>query len=218
MGSLGIPTIPKDKRGLYKNFHYTNKNAVNNLIRYITRTRANEDRTGDLVCYGAAGAGYYCSPEDIIRQFLYVQHVYGIERKKGRRMYHEVFNLLDCEISPFYGDCMPLWIVGMKCCQVYYQMGFQAVFALHYEPGKRFHYHFAVNSINFLNGRKWHTSLEEIGQREWIFNQILVEEQRNVCSRISPIYSKGADGKDKDVSRSPVIYFSDWKMGNVKYF
>lgn len=209
MGNLIIPPVSKDMRNLYKSNNYTNKEAVKNLIRYITRTRSNENRAGDLVCYGAAGAGYYYSPEDIIQQFLYVQHGYKIESRKGKRMYHEVFNFLDYEVSLFRGDWLQLWIIGMRCCQVYYQIGFQSVFALHYEPGKRFHYHFAVNSINFLDGRKWHTTFEEVRQRESIFNQILDEQQRIVCSRISPIYSLGADGKAEDTSScSPVIYFS----------
>ena len=43
-----------------------------------------------------------------------------------------------------------LWNVGMGCSQVYYQMGHQAVFGVHWEPEKRCHIHFAVNSINFI--------------------------------------------------------------------
>ena len=65
----------------------------------------------------------------------------------------------------------------MECCQVYFQIGHQAVFAVHWESEKRCHIHFAVNTINFQDGRKWHSSFPEIKQREAIFNEILRKYQ-----------------------------------------
>ena len=50
----------------YDNSNFNNVNAVENLIHYVTRTRENEDRAGDLITCGAAGAGYYQTVEDTI--------------------------------------------------------------------------------------------------------------------------------------------------------
>ena len=101
MGILGIPIRGNDVTsngggyaGRYKSRNFTNADAVENLIRYVTRTRKNENRAGDLIKYGAAGAGYYLHPEDIIRQFLFVQNVYKINQRKGKRMYHESITFL----------------------------------------------------------------------------------------------------------------------------
>ena len=208
MGHLGIPTIPDNKNSMYKNRNYTNPDAVERLIRYITRTRANENRAGDLVCYGAWGAGYYNTPEDIIRQFLYVQIANKIASRQGRRMYHEVLNLYDCEAEMFHGDWEQLWYAGMECCQIYCDMGFQSVFAVHWEPDKHLHYHFAVNSVSYIDGRKWHTSLAEIQNREIIFNQILEKHQRMINDRISPIIIFNGNEKAAGMeSRSPLVRF-----------
>lgn len=71
----------------------------------------------------------------------------------------------------------------MGCSQVYFQHGFQTVFAVHWEEQKRYHIHFTVSTINYLNGRKWHTSLSEIKQREEIFNNILLKHQRQMSGK-----------------------------------
>lgn len=120
MGILGIPTRTNKgsysnngKAVHYKNRNYTNTDAVENLIHYVTRTRENEGRGGDLITYGAAGADYFHSVDGIIQQFRYVQYIYGINSRGGRRMYHEVLNLKDCELERLGNDAEILWKVGM---------------------------------------------------------------------------------------------------------
>lgn len=177
----------------YGSGNFKNTDAVENLIHYITRTRGNENRAGDLVTYGAAGACCYQSAEDIIQQFKYVQNTYRINSRKGRRMYHEILTLFDHEAGWLNYDPVWFWRVGTECCQVYFQMGFQAVFAVHYEESKHYHFHFAVNSISFIDGRKWHTSFPEKNQRESIFNGILNRDQVMAGRKAVPIvYLKNA--------------------------
>lgn len=194
MAILGIPRRNGEMTGQigeneihYKKKNYTNLDAVNNLIRYVTRTRENEDRAGDLIAFGAVGADYSHSVDDMIQQFLYVQNVNGINSRGGRRMYHEVFNLLDWEAERLANSPEWLWNVGMECSRIYYQMGHQAVFGVHWEPEKRCHIHFAVNTINFTDGRKWHTSMPEIKEREAVFNEILRRYQIMATGAIEPL-------------------------------
>jgi len=184
--------INSKKSTVWKGIHYDNSNfnnvdAVENLIHYVTRTRENEDRADDLITCGAAGAGYYQTAEDMIQQFKYVQNTYRINSRKGRRMYHEVLNLLDNEAAWLNYDPFWFWKVGIEDCQIYFQLGFQAVFAVHYEESKHYHFHFAVNSISFIDGRKWHTSFLEKNQRESIFNDILNMNQIMAGRKASPI-------------------------------
>ncbi len=194
MGILGIPT--RDNKGNqgsngnqvhYKNQNYSNTDAVANLLHYVTRTRENEDRGNDLISYGAAGADYFHSVDFMVQQFCYVQYIHGINTRRGRRMYHEVLNLMDCEYERLDRDPQRLWWVGMECCQIYYQMGHQVVFAVHWEPEKRCHIHFAVNSINFITGLKWHTKLPEIKEREGIFNEVLRRHQIMATGAVEPL-------------------------------
>ncbi len=198
MGLLGIPTRTKANTGGYYKNNYTNQDAVAKVIRYVTRTRADESKD-DLVFYGAIGAARFGSTDDIIQQFCCVQNAYGIERRGGRRMYHEVFSLMDEEVAWLGNSRESLWQLAMECAMVHYGMGFQVVFAAHWEKGGHFHIHFAVNSISFINGRKWHMSLDEIRQREELFNRILYN-----C-RVIP------DGK------TAAIYFQDVpRLGALK--
>lgn len=195
MGLLGIPTKGNKisyynnngKHIYYKKGNYSNVDAVENLLRYVTRTRENEDRANDLINYGAVGADYFHSVDDMIQQFHYIQYIHGINSRRGCRMYHEVLNLTDCEYKRLGYNAEVLWRVGMECCQIYYQKGHQVVFAVHWEPDKRCHIHFAVNSINFLNGLKWHTSIAEIKERGWIFNGILCKYQIMATGAIEPL-------------------------------
>lgn len=210
MGILGIPTrVNKGKKEdnnnmvHYKKGNYTNEDAVEKVLHYVTRTRENEERGSDLINYGAVGADYFHSVDNMIQQFCYVQHIYGIDSRGGRRMYHEVLNLEDGEVERLGRNPDVLWQVGMECCQIYFQMGHQAVFAVHWEPEKRCHIHFVVNTINFQNGMKWHTSISEIRLRGDLFNEILRRHQIMVTGAIEVLEflndEGNAPGGQKDI-------------------
>lgn len=187
MGVLGIPTRTNANFSRYYKNNYTNQDAVAKVIRYITRTRMDE-RKDDLVFYSAIGATRFGSTDDIIQQFCCVQNAYGIERRGGKRMYHEVFSLTDGEVAWLGNSRELLWQLAMECAMVYYGTGFQVVFAAHWEQGGHFHIHFAVNSISFINGRKWHTSISEIHQREGLFNRILYSCRPVLTGKMAAIY------------------------------
>ena len=122
-------------------------------------------------------------------------------------MYHEVLSLLDYEAEWLNFDPVWFWHVGIECCQVYFQMGFQAVFAVHYEESKHYHFHFAVNSISFIDGRKWHTSFPEKNQRESIFNEILNRNQIMAGRKAVPIvYLKNAQEVEEYCSKGKIPF------------
>lgn len=161
--------------------NYTNKNAVENVIRYASRTRANEDRFSELVSFGGMGVTMLSGVEDIIAQFLYVQNVYNIETRQGKRIYHEVFSLDEREAFNIKYDMTILDAVAKECCKVYYSAGFQVVYAIHYDPGKKYHIHFIVNSINYRTGLKWHTNFRSNHERWKIFQTTLIRAMCIEC-------------------------------------
>lgn len=166
---------------------YTNKDAVENCIRYITRTRANEQRENELIAWGGVGVGCYASPELAIQQFCCVQKIYGIDKRGGRRVHHEVYNFMDEEFEKLGRNYEYVYQIAMKCAEYYYYMGHQVVFAIHHvrnaeRENKGLHIHFVINSVNFFTGRKWHTGIQETYGRELLFGQIVrnfIEERCN---------------------------------------
>lgn len=152
---------------------YNNKDAVENVLRYIMRIRKYEDRANELLAYGGTGVPLYSTPELMIQQFLYVQKLFRIDSRNGRRMHHEVLNLRDEEYEKLGSSIQNLYQYALNCCMVYFEQGHQVVFAIHWERCKRLHIHFAVNAINFITGKKWHTSMNEVADRERIFRHLL---------------------------------------------
>lgn len=152
---------------------YENTDAVENVLRYIMRVREHEYKANELLAYGGVGVPLYATPELMIQEFLYVQRLFHINSRNGRRMYHEVLNLMDKEYEGLGSSIQNLYRYALNCCMVYYEQGHQVVFAIHWERSKRLHIHFAVNTINFITGKKWHTSLNEFGDRQRVFQHLL---------------------------------------------
>ena len=152
---------------------YRNKDVVDNVIRYITRTRDNETRLDDLRGYGAAGVGSYVSPQVMISRFKAVQNSYGIEYRGGRRILHEVFSITDREFTDMGRDIAIVNRLASDLCLEYYRMGFQVVYAVHWDMEKKLHIHFAVNAVSYKTGKKINTFRKENWYRENRFNSIL---------------------------------------------
>lgn len=170
--------------------NYTNPDAIENVIRYITRTRRNETRGDELIGWGGMGVGCYASPELMIEQFHYVQRVYGMN-KNGRMLYHETFNITDEEFNKLDNDYNRVNWIALECAKVYYSNGYQVAYAIHDDikkvgTNKRVHIHFVVNAVNFMTGRKWHTSKRESFNRERSFNGILEGFMLDNPNRFSP--------------------------------
>lgn len=164
---------------------YVNSNAISNVIHYVTRSRKGEYRQNELVGYGGAGVGYYLTPDEIIRQMSYVQQLYNINLRKGRRLYHEFFLIKDEEFKRLGENMYTVHNIANECCRLYYEAGFQVVYAIHWEKEKRLHIHFVVNVINFRNGLKWHSSKVDLKNRQEAFNCILEKYQNMIISPIS---------------------------------
>lgn len=190
MGYLTVPKIDgkgdscyvgaKNSDRKFRSNNYSNKRAVNNVIRDITRTREEERYAGQLMGYGAFGATNSMTSSEIIKQFEYVQKVYNIEIRGGNRMFHEVFRFTVEEIKNLGYDLNRMWMFASECASYYFNQGHQVVFAIHFQLNPKlrmgdspYHIHFAVNSINYENGLKWHSFLGKQKERGELFNQSL---------------------------------------------
>lgn len=163
---------------MMKRGHYVNSDAVENVIRYVTRTRANESRADELIVWGGCGVGCYTTPELVIEQFRCVQNTYGIQARGGRRLYHETFNITADEFEWLNRDYGVVCQIAAQCAEFYFSMGYQVIFAVHYTKNERtvnkgLHIHFVINAVNFKTGKKWHTNSRESFRRENDFNMIM---------------------------------------------
>jgi len=192
MGMLKIAKDPGKKTDNYKN-----KKSTENLIRYVTRANDayTEAKRAELKSWGVYGAVKALGVEHIIDTFEEVQQISRIStsRKLGPKMFHEEYVLDDDEIEFFSGKSdVVLADFASKCTRQYFDLGFQVVYAVHkpiVQSGKddksKIHIHIAGNAVNFKNGKKWHSNINEDQRaREAVMNAEYLKI-KNKC--ISPI-------------------------------
>ena len=182
MGLLGFADYSKAKRKekhihlKYNDHNYSNRNAIKYLIEYITRSRPKEDRAGELIAYGAVGVGISLDPQQMIRIIeKSQQNLYWKTEFTGRKMFHFVFNFLDSEIERLCYDMRLLQCYAEESSLVFFNMGYQVVYAIHYDIGKRYHIHYAVSAVSYLTGRKLDIGIPDIYKLGSIFNQMLMK-------------------------------------------
>lgn len=157
---------------------YTNNDAVENVLRYVTRTRPMEDRADELIAWGGWGIGTYQTPELTIEQFRRLQKIHRIETR-GSRIFHEVLRMTEEEFGRLGYDYGRILQIAANCAKYYYAKGHQAVFAVHLgkadclDGNKGLHIHFVVNTINFMTGNKWHSNIRDNTARERFFNDVI---------------------------------------------
>lgn len=71
---------------------YVNDDAVENVIRYVTRTRPDEDRRNELIFFG--GAGVSQEPEQMIVQFKYIQRTFRSNANTGKKSSMKHFHFI----------------------------------------------------------------------------------------------------------------------------
>lgn len=153
----------KDNR--YERCMYENEDAIENTIRYITRTRktGNED---DLILSGAFGCCNELTSEDWILQFKKVQE-FCRDKKIASKVAHEIFTFTNEEIELIVASELNLFCLINDMGSLYYNSGHQVIYAVHYgmdsadglDTQKKLHVHFVINIVNFENGNLLPTRL-----------------------------------------------------------
>ena len=168
--------------------NYSNKDAVYNVIRYITRTRVNEDRKDELIDFAGFMVPNYDPefndvPSLMISSFEFVQDRFRLKDFGGSRIVHLALSLSDEEyLTLGQNRIQMICELARQCASTYCNDGFQVVYAVHYDNLKHAHIHFAINSINISTGLKFNTSRGLRNQREQTFNIFLY----NMMNAIRP--------------------------------
>lgn len=135
------------------------------LLRYITRTREKD-------LYPAAYVGYLGFPfqssiESLINDFRKTQMIF--RKTKGRKAKHEIVSFTPKETYDKNGF-NHIHQIAYFFAQWYYLQGYQVVFAIHLDTDNP-HIHYVVNSVNFVNGEKYHTEFQDMEkQKQFLYN------------------------------------------------
>lgn len=159
---------------------YRGKKDVGNLIRYITRTRPDENRRNELVAYGA-GSGCPCirTPEEMIDEFVYVISQYGT---KGSLIVHYTIQISDYQFDQMDRSMDRLKDCMVECCQyIFNDLGHQCCFAIHYSKEHKLHAHIVINSTNYRTGHKLHQYYKSLIQEveiplRWIMSRYMIRQ------------------------------------------
>ena len=177
---------------IVKHGNYSNKDVQEYVIRYITRTRPEEDRRYQLITYGSPNtsivSGNDLSVSRAIKEFRDVEKFYINQRiRDGRRVHHEILSIYAAEAKFFTSPLQYYWL-GMELSKEYDQMGHQVVFAAHRSQNDGYHIHFVINGTCYLDGKKYHSEIWQENAREEKFNKILTEHIYRNCHQQSPMF------------------------------
>lgn len=201
--------------------YYKSEDSVEKVIRYITRTRKNENRMDELISIGGCGVLTNNGVEEIIYQFNQTQQIYDLDNRGGRRLYHETYSFSDEEIYAI-GDISLLDEIAFEICRYYYLQGYEAIYAIHYSEEKHFHIHIVHNSINFLTGRKYQQHWNDLIYKEMdLFNIVChVYNKSNTIRRtnnvpIIPLYFYTKRNKGIPIEDDRYDAYKDYRYGYI---
>lgn len=133
---------------------YKNKDAAKKLIEYITRTRENEDRAHELICFGdSAGYHHGKTPAQLICEYHFIHNT--LFHKTGSLMMHFSIEITLNEFRRLNNDWSKLADYAVACCQYIYKLEHQCCFAIHHTQKPSIHIHLAVNTVSYLTDHKF---------------------------------------------------------------
>ena len=180
---------------------YADEKSVENLCKYVVGEDGGHS-SQEILGRGEFGVMKSETTQAMATQMLIVQNDYKINQRGGRRMAHmcnciseEEFGKIGCNeniLMNYFDDC----------ARDFYEMGHQVVYGVHLnnhaeEEGTHAfaHVHFAINSINFNDGKKFHMNRREVYEEENVMNQQLEEYQNQsaVIFKNADVWRRGQD-------------------------
>lgn len=159
------------------NMKYTNPDAPEKLIKYVTRT--NEKTDDDLITWGGLGITEYKDIDSIINQFYIVQKMHTRRGNFGRYVSHEVFSFEPETEILIHEKNLDIDKIARKMANDFYTNdNCQVIYGVHkpeYE-GKHMHIHFVINSVNYRNGNKRRENKSQTNKRNFRFQKIIDNE------------------------------------------
>lgn len=155
-----------------QNGKYSNKDVVENVVRYVVRERKNENRSDELVGWGVCGFTNNLSVEQLIHQMNATQKIYDIDKRGGRRIRHQYYRFSENDQRFLNVHPEIALRIADECAYIYFEAGFQVIYSVHLDTKWHFHIHFCINAINYTNGKKFSETIRTRYEREKMFDAI----------------------------------------------
>ena len=162
------------------NGKYTNQDAPENLIRYITRT--NGEPKNDLIAWGGLGILEYKSINSIIGQFGLVQKLHTRNGNFGRFIDHEIFSFTPEGKSLLDENNVDIDRLAREMAYTFYEIDHcQVLYGVHSpsEEDAHLHIHFAINTVSFESGNKRRENISQTSERNARFQNIIATKLPN---------------------------------------
>ena len=156
--------------------NYTNESDIENVIRYVVRQ--NKTPKEDLVGWGGLGVTEFYGVETVVRQFKSVQKMHTRSGNFGRYIDHETFSLSPEDEQTLCKANADVDALARKMAYDFYDRDHcQVIYAIHRpkNPEKHLHFHFAINTVNFVNGNKRRENISQTQARSRRFTDMVRE-------------------------------------------
>ena len=167
--------------------------SLDQLIAYASREEATNRR--QLI------TGINCSPERARQEMMAVKKAFG--KTNGTIAYHGYQSFAEGEVTPEQAHQ-----IGIKLANELWGDRFQVLVATHLDKQSHLHNHFVLNTVSFVDGRKYHRTRADYKRMREVSDRLCREERLSVIEENyghAKQYSEwDSDKKSKPTYRSMV--------------
>ncbi|BCJ93532.1 hypothetical protein acsn021_11010 [Anaerocolumna cellulosilytica] len=145
-----VKIVNRNEKRKGEKITYKTLGSVKRLLNYILRLDKTEEHLKD---------GIYCNPNTAYEEFVLTKAMHGKlppPNNDSEEVIHIVQSFKVEEVTPELAKKIADELLEFKLFE-----GFQVVYATHTDA-KHIHTHFAINSVNYENGKRWHISKHEL--------------------------------------------------------
>ena len=159
--------------------------SLDQLIAYASREEATNQRK--LV------TGINCSPERARQEMTAVKKAFG--KIDGTIAYHGYQSFAEGEVTPEQAHQ-----IGIKLATELWGEKYQVIVATHLDKQSHLHNHFIVNTVSFVDGKKYHRTKADYRKMREVSDRLCREEE------LSVIYDPQGQG----------VHYTEWQADQEK--
>lgn len=179
-----------DNPAFYEKAHMTDRQAqeLDDVIAYAVNSKKTRmEESGEILRQFVSGVN--CSPLTARDEMMAVKHRFG--KETGTVAYHGYQSFAPGEATPEI-----VHEIGVKLAQQLWGDRYQVLVATHLDKANHLHNHFLLNTVSFVDGKKYYRSEQDYRQMRAVSDQLCREYGLSVIA-------KGEPGKSRQ--------YAEWK-------
>lgn len=129
---------------------YEKDKDIQELTQYIAGEGTNKEKE-EVFYIGSKGLDQ--EHDKAAKQIIKMQR--ALKKNNGRRMYHMIISF-----NTSTKNLLKVKAVSKAVAKIIYEEGYLVYYGIHTSTDN-LHIHFAIDSVNYLSGKKWHKSRSE---------------------------------------------------------